>query len=83
MSEADGDNDANRKKDSVNSEIGVCRGAMEAASLLDVVEEGYPERVAGVFGGLSQIGKLFTFEDWLIILTRSRSSFENARNDKR
>ena len=52
-------------------------------SLLDVVEEDYPEKVGGLFGGLSKIGRLFTFEDWLIILTRSRSSFENSLNEKK
>lgn len=57
--------------------------APNTKSLLDVVEEEYPEKVVGLFGGLSQIGKLITFEDWMIILTRSRSSFENAWNDKK
>ena len=52
-----------------------------AKSLLDVVEEEYPEKVGGLFGGLSQIGKLFTIDDWLNILTRSRSSLENAQKD--
>ena len=55
----------------------------EAQSLLDAVEEDYPERVGGVFGGLSKIGKLFTTEDWLTILMRLRSSFENAHKDKK
>jgi len=53
-----------------------------APSLLDVVEEEYPEKVSGLFDGLSRIGDLFTIEDWLNILTRSRSSIENARKDK-
>jgi len=52
-------------------------------SLLDVVEEEYPEKVGGIFGSLSQIGKLITIEDWLSILTRSRTSFENAWNEKK
>jgi hypothetical protein len=52
-------------------------------SLLDVVEEEYPEKVGGIFGGLSQIGKLITIEDWLSILTRSRTSFENAWDEKK
>jgi len=52
-------------------------------SLLDVVEEEYPEKVGGLFGGLSQIGKLFTVEDWLNILTRSRASLEEARKEKK
>ena len=55
----------------------------ETKSLLDVVEEEYPEKVGGLFGGLSQIGKLFTVEDWLSLLTRSRSSFEETRKDKK
>ena len=57
--------------------------APSTKSLLDVVEEDYPEKVGGLFGGLSNIGRLFTIEDWLIILTRSRSSIESARNEKR
>ncbi|MCL1805259.1 MAG: hypothetical protein FWG28_04565 [Clostridiales bacterium] len=57
--------------------------APSTGSLLDMLEETYPEKVGGLFGGLSQIGKLLTFEDWLAILTRSRSSFESARNDKK
>ena len=52
-------------------------------SVLDVVEEEYPEKVGGIFGGLSQIGKLITIEDWLIILTRSRTSFEDAWSEKK
>ncbi|MEL7625172.1 MAG: hypothetical protein AAGU12_16530 [Clostridiales bacterium] len=52
-------------------------------TLLDVVEEEYPEKVGGLFGGLSQIGQLFTSEDWLNILTRSRSSFEGAWKEKK
>jgi hypothetical protein len=52
-------------------------------SLLDVVEEEYPEKVGGLFGELSRIGKLITIEDWLSILTRSRTSFENAWNEKK
>jgi|GEM_PF-1795276 hypothetical protein len=55
----------------------------KAGSLLDVVEEEYPEKVGGVFGGLSKIGKLLTIEDWLTILTRSRSSLESIRNEKK
>jgi len=55
----------------------------EAASLLDVVEEAYPGKVGGLFGGLSRIGRLFTVEDWLNILIRSRSSFEQAREGTR
>ncbi|MDR1192936.1 MAG: hypothetical protein LBK98_02020 [Peptococcaceae bacterium] len=54
----------------------------EPESLLDVVEGEYPERVGGLFGGLSQIGKLFTAEDWISILTRSRSAFERGWRDK-
>lgn len=57
-------------------------GAINNASLLDVVEEEYPEKVGGLFGGLSQIGKL-TVEDWLTILTRSRSLFESTRKEKK
>ena len=55
----------------------------EATSLLDVVEEVYPEKVGGLFGGLSQIGQLFTVEDWLVILTRSRSSIEDTWKGKK
>ena len=57
--------------------------APETKSLLDVVEEEYPEKVGGLFGGLSQIGKLFTVEDWLSLLTRSRSSIEETRKEKK
>ena len=52
-------------------------------SLLDVVEEEYPEKVRGLFGGLSQFGKLFTVEDWLKVLSRSRASFEDVWRDKK
>ncbi|MCL2121475.1 MAG: hypothetical protein FWH28_04415 [Clostridiales bacterium] len=55
----------------------------DTSSLLDVVEEEFPEKVRGLFGGLSQIGKLLTVEDWLKILTRSRSSLEDAWKDKK
>ena len=55
----------------------------ETKSLLDVVEEEYPEKVSGLFGGLSQIGKLFTVEDWLRLLTRFRSSFEETGKEKK
>ncbi|MCL2166702.1 MAG: hypothetical protein FWH49_05370 [Clostridiales bacterium] len=55
----------------------------DTSSLLDVVEEEFPEKVRGLFGGLSQIGNLLTVEDWLKILTRSRSSLEDAWKDKK
>ena len=58
-------------------------GMTDTASLLDVVEEEYPEKVEGLFGGLGQISKLFTVEDWLKILARSRSSIENAWKGKK
>ena len=51
-------------------------------TLLDVVGEEYPDKVGGLFGGLSQLGKLFTMEDWINILTRSRSSYEEAWKEK-
>ena len=57
--------------------------AADTASLLDVVEVDYPEKVGGLFGGLSRIGSLFSIEDWLNILTRSRSSFEKAWKEKK
>ena len=57
--------------------------APSTRSLLDVVEEDFPEKVGGLFGGLNKIGRLFTFEDWLKILTRSRSSFESSRTEKK
>ena len=52
-------------------------------STLDVVEEEFPEKVGGLFGGLSQLGQLITIEDWLKILTRSRSSYEDAWNNRK
>ena len=58
-------------------------GPPNGPSLLDVVEEDYPGKVWGLFGGLRQIGKLFTVEDWLTILSRSRASFEDARKDSK
>lgn len=50
----------------------------EPKSAVDVAEEVFPEKVGSLFGGLSQLGKMLTKEDLLNILTRSRTSYENA-----
>ena len=65
--------EADRRKQETNA---------DPKTLLDVVEEEDPEKVGGLFGGLSQLGKLFTAEDWINILTRSRSSYEEAWKEK-
>ena len=58
-------------------------GDPDTRSVLDVVEEEYPGREGELFGGLIRIGKLLTLEDWLNILTRSRSSHEKAWKEKK
>ena len=57
--------------------------ATDPKSLLDVVEEEFPDKVGGLFGGLSRIGQMFTVEDWLKILTRSRSNYEESWKRKK
>ena len=52
-------------------------------TLPDGVEEAGTEEAERLFGGLRRIGRLFTFEDWLNVLLRSRSSFEQSRDDNR
>lgn len=55
----------------------------EPRSQPDMANEAYPKRQEGVMRGLSRMGNLFTLDDWLNVLTRSRSSFEDTRRAKK
>ena len=46
------------------------------------VEEEDLAEAGGMLDGLNRIGKLFTVEDWLNVLTRSPSSVEESKKDK-
>lgn len=56
------------------------RDAKEEAkpeTVLDVIEQDYPEKYGLLRGGLCKLERMFTPEDWLNILTRSRASHEH------
>jgi len=56
----------------------------EPKLILDIIEEEYPEKASFLKEKLSQVGKLFTNDEWISILTKSRATFKKpGRNKKR
>ncbi|KGK88272.1 hypothetical protein DP73_13340 [Desulfosporosinus sp. HMP52] len=45
--------------------------------ILDVIEKDYPERYSMIVEGLTSIAVLFSAEEWIEILTKSRNSFRS------
>jgi len=54
----------------------------EPKLILDIVEEDYPEKYETIRDKISQIGKLFTNEEWISILTKSRGSYDSYLSRK-
>jgi len=54
----------------------------EPKLILDVIEEDYPEKYETIRDKISQIGKLFTNEEWISILTKSRGSYDSYLSRK-
>lgn len=44
--------------------------------LMDIIEEEYPEKYDTLKVKISQLGRMFTQEEWLTILMRSRAEHE-------
>lgn len=44
--------------------------------LMDIIEEEYPEKYDTLKDKISQLGRMFTQEEWLTILMRSRAEHE-------
>lgn len=58
----------------------------EPKLILDVIEEDYPEKYETLRDKISQVGKLFTNEEWISILTKSRASYDgylSRKNNKK
>lgn len=56
----------------------------EPKLIMDVIEEDYPSRYAQLKEKFSQMGKMFTRDEWLSILTKSRASHEEyIRKDRK
>ena len=73
------ESDSNKKEDSMN---GYSKpDALDSDSKLEEAGEEDQDRTGGLFGTWQGIGKLFTVEDWLTILTRSRSLFDDPKKE--
>ncbi|AFM00447.1 MULTISPECIES: hypothetical protein [Desulfitobacterium] len=44
--------------------------------MMDIIEEEYPEKYDTLKEKISQLGRMFTQEEWLTILMRSRAEHE-------
>jgi len=44
--------------------------------VMDIIEEDYPEKYETLKEKISQLSRMFTQEEWLMILTKSRVSHE-------
>lgn len=55
--------------------------------VMDIIEEEYPDRYEMLKEKISQLGRMFTQDEWLSILTRSRAEHErflpNRQDQKR
>ena len=51
-------------------------------SVLDIVEEEYPGKADLLKMPFGQVGKLFTNEEWISFLTKSRASYERSWRKK-
>lgn len=48
----------------------------EPKLVMDIIEEEYPDRYEMLKEKISQLGRMFTQDEWLSILTRSRMEHE-------
>jgi uncharacterized protein YbbC (DUF1343 family) len=51
-------------------------------SILDVIQKEYPEKYKLLLKNFSLLFKMFTRDEWLSILTKSRASFEPNKPKK-
>lgn len=45
-------------------------------TILEIIKKDYPEKYKQLRDNVSQLFKMFTREEWLTILTKSRSTFD-------